>query len=361
MKRLTVIGMIALIGGIAATVALAQRPADPVTDVALSADMAEAARRFLSALTPAQRTRATFAFTADERMRWHYVPKPRPGIALKELDDAQRSLAYGLIGTALSRRGLVKANTIMALEEVLRRRERNAGRDPGAYFLSVFGEPSTSATWGFRLEGHHLSLNLTLVNGARLAAAPAFFGANPSQVGVGSGFLAGTRVLGREDELGFQLLASLDAEQRKLAVYRTEAPADILTGPGARLTALPGVPATRMTPAQRQLLDAILEEVTGNLPRELAERERARIAAAAAAELLFTWAGGASPGQGHYYRISGPSFLYELDNTQNNATHIHSVWHARDQAGGDFGVDLLRQHYTQSHGVPDNPDTQPVR
>jgi hypothetical protein len=347
--------IVTLIGGIAVTAALAQRAPGPVTtEVALAADMAEAARRWVSSLTPAQRPRATFAFTADDRLRWHYVPKSRPGIALKELDDAQRSLAYGLIGTALSRRGLVKASTIMALEEVLRRRERNAGRDPGAYFLSVFGEPSTSASWGLRLEGHHLSLNLTLVDGARVVEAPMFFGANPSQIG--SGLLADTRVLGREEDLGFRLLASLDDEQRKTAVSRTAAPADILTGPGAQLTALPGLPATRMTPAQRQLLDAIIDEVTGNLPRELADRERARIAAGAA-DLVFTWAGGASPGQGHYFQISGPSFLYELDNTQNSATHIHSVWHVRDQAGGDFGVDLLRQHYKQSHGAPGNPDT----
>src|SRR5215510_5697940 len=207
-------------------------------------------------------------------MRWHYVPKPRPGIALRELDDAQRALAYGFLSTALSRRGFVKASGIMALDEVLRRREHSTVRDAGAYFVSVFGEPSTSATWGFRLEGHHLSLNLTLVDGVRPVEAPAFFGASPSRVG--SGYLADTRVLGREEDLGFQLLASLDDAQRKAAVYRAAAPDDILTGPGAKLTPLPGLTADRMTPAQRQLLDALLDEITGNLPREIAQRERTR-------------------------------------------------------------------------------------
>lgn len=335
--------------GIAAAVALAQRPVDPVTtELALSADMAESARRFLSALTPQQRARAVFAVTSDERLRWHYVPQPRPGIAFKELSDAQRALAFGFLSTAVSRRGFLKATSIMALDEVLRRRDGSSIRDAGAYFLCVFGEPSTSATWGFRVEGHHLSLNLTLVDGQRPVESPAFFGANPARVPSGL-LLADTRVLGREEDLGFQLLTSLDTAQRKAAVFQAAAPDDILTGPRAKLTMLPGLTADRMTPAQRKLLDALLEEVSGSLPRELAERERARIAAAAPADLFFTWAGGAASGQPHYFRLAGPAFIYEFDNTQASANHVHSVWHARDLAGGDFGLDLLRQHYTQSH------------
>ena len=337
-----------LVVGIAAAVALAQRAPDPVTtELALSADMAESARRFLSALSPAQRARAVFAIASDERLRWHYVPQARPGIAFKELTDGQRALAYGFLNTALSRRGFLKATGIMALDEVLRRRDGSSIRDAGAYFLSVFGEPSTSATWGFRVEGHHLSLNLTLIDGVRPIEAPAFLGASPSRVG--SGFLAETRVLGREEDLGFQLLASLDAAQRKAAVFQATAPDDILTRPGAKLTALPGLTVDRMTPAQRKLFDALLDEVAGSLPRELAERERARIAANAPADLVFTWAGGAAAGQPHYFRLGGPSFIYELDNTQGSANHVHTVWHAREPAGGDFGIDLLRQHYSQSH------------
>ena len=218
-KRFPPVMIVSLVCGVAAAVALAQRAPDPVSaEIALSADMAEAGRRFLSALTPAQRGRAVFAVTADERTRWHYVPRPRPGLALKELSDAQRALAYGLLAAALSRRGFVKTTGIMALEDVLRQREHEALRDAGAYFISVFGEPSTSTTWGFRVEGHLLSLNLTLVDGVRPIESPAFLGASPSQVG--SGFLAETRVLGREEDLGFRLLGSLDDEQRKTAVFR---------------------------------------------------------------------------------------------------------------------------------------------
>ena len=338
--------------GIAAAVALAQRPVDPVTtELALSADMAESARRFLSALAPAQRARAVFAVTSDERLRWHYVPQPRPGIAFRELNDAQRALAYGFLATAVSRRGFLKATGIMALDEVLRRRDGSSIRDAGAYFLTVFGEPSTSATWGFRVEGHHLSLNLTLVDGVRPVESPAFFGANPSHVPSGL-LLADTRVLGREEDLGFQLLTSLDAAQRKAATFQAAAPDDILTGPGVKLRALPGLAADRMSAAQRKVLDALLDEVAGSLPRELADRERARIAAAAPADLVFTWAGAGAAGQPHYFRLAGSGFIYEFDNTQGSANHVHTVWHARDAAGGDFGVDLLRQHYTQSHAPP---------
>lgn len=363
-KRFPPVMVVVLLVGIAAAVALAQRgPSALTAEIHLSADMAEAARRLLSALTPAQRTRAVFPVAADERLRWHYVPQPRPGIAFKELTDTQRALAFGLLGTALGRRGFVKASSIMALEEVLRRRETSTVRDPGAYFLSVFGEPSTSSTWGFRIEGHHLSLNLTLVDGVRPVEGPAFFGAAPSRVD--SGVLADAhtpgRVLGHEEDLGFRLRASLHDAQRKAAVYQAAAPADILTGPGTRLTPLPGLPAARMTPAQRQLLDALLDEVTGNLPPELAERERARVAASAPADLVFTWAGGVAAGQPHYYRVAGPSFLYELDNTQAGANHVHTVWHVRDPADGDFGVDLLRQHYAEAHAAADTPATRKWR
>ena len=355
-NRDTVLMVAILVGGIGAATALAQRPADPVpAETELATDMAESARRFLSSLSPAQRGRAVFPVDGDERQRWHYVPRPRPGIALRELDDAQRALAFGFLATAVSRRGFAKVSTIMALDEVLRRREHSTLRDAGAYFLSVFGEPSPSATWGFRLEGHHISLHLTLVDGARPIEAPAFLGAAPARVGSGSGFLADTAVLGREDDLGFKLLAALDAAQRKAAVYQATAPADILTGPGAKLAPLPGLPADRLTSAQRALLDALLDEVTGNLAREVAQRERARIAATAPVDLVFTWAGGAAPGQPHYYRLAGPSFVYELDNTQAGANHVHTVWHVRDPAGGDFGLDLLRQHYTRAH-APGSPE-----
>ncbi|HKE16374.1 MAG TPA: DUF3500 domain-containing protein, partial [Kofleriaceae bacterium] len=324
-------------------------------DVALALDMAEAAGRFLSGLPPEQRRRALFPFGAGERMAWHYIPKARRGVSLGELGDAQRQLAEGLVVTALSRRGFLKASAIMSLEEVLRRRgESSLVRDPRAYFVSVFGEPSASATWGWRFEGHHLSINLTLVGGVHPVAGPAFLGAAPARVGGGAGagdFLRDARVLGAEEERGLRLLASLDDEQRGQAVYEAAAPDDILTGPGARLDPLPGLAAARMTPAQRALLEAVIDEALGNLPAELAARARARVAASGAGDIVFTWAGPPSLAEPHYYRVAGPSFLYELDNTQEHANHVHTVWHAREP-DGDFGQDILGQHLREEHARP---------
>ncbi|MEO8705280.1 MAG: DUF3500 domain-containing protein [Kofleriaceae bacterium] len=314
-------------------------PDDPV----LAAEMTEAARRFLSALPEPQARRARFGLDDAERMNWHYIPRARRGVALGELGDPQRHLAYGFLATALGRRGLLKASAIMALEEVLRQRGGAFTRDPGAYFLAVFGEPSTRSTWGWRLEGHHLSLNLTLIDGRFAVAAPAFLGAAPSLVG-GNGMLAGTRVLGLEEDLGFELINSLEGGARREAIHDATAPEDVLAGPGDVLAELPGLPEARMTPAQRRILGALLDEILENLPREVADRERTRLA-----PITFTWMGSTAPGKPHYFRLAGPRFVYEYDNTQEQATHVHTVWHVRESAGGDFGADLLRAHYRQDH------------
>ncbi len=323
--------------------------APPAVRPDLASDMADAAQRFLSTLTPEQAQHARFALDDGERLNWHYIPRPRRGVALGELSTSQRHLAYAFLATALSRRGLLTATTIMALEDVLRDREHGQGafpRDPGAYFLTIFGEPSLHATWGWRLEGHHLSLNLTLVDGVHPVAAPAFFGASPSTVDAGP--LAGTRVLGREEALGFTLLASLDVDERRAAIRAATAPEDILIGPGGAAVAMPGVPALRMTPAQREVLVALLDACLANLPRELADSERQQIVAAGLDQVVFSWLGRTVPGEPHYFRLTGPTFVYELDNTQDHATHVHTVWHAR---GGDFGTNLLRDHYRADHGV----------
>jgi len=325
-------------------------PPRPPGERELAADMAEAAHRFLTTLVPDQTSRVQFSVDDAERLNWHYIPRPRRGIALGELSDAQRHLAYAFLATALSRRGLLKATTIMSLEEVLRRREAGRGafqRDAGAYFLAIFGEPSTRSTWGWRLEGHHLSLNLTLVDGVHPITAPAFLGASPSEVVAGP--LAGSRVLGREEALGFELLASLDADQRRAALRSMTAPDDILSGPGEAWTELPGLAVARMQPAQRAIVEALVDESIANLPRELGDRERMRVATAGIDHIVFSWLGAAVPGEPHYFRITGPTFVYELDNTQDNATHVHTVWHARDGAGGDFGAGLLREHYRAEH------------
>jgi len=312
-----------------------------------SSIMADTAKAFLASLDPEQRARATFQFQDEERFDWHFIPKERKGLPLKEMTPPQKHLAHALLSAGLSQRGYIKAVSIMSLDDVLRILEHGTGpvRDPERYFFSVFGEPSETGTWGFRVEGHHLSQNFTIVNG-RVLDAPSFFGANPAEVREGP--RKGLRVLGREEDLGRAVVQSLNPEQRKIAIVNKDAPGEILTG-ADRKAALKGqasgIPAAKLTAQQRQLLQNLLDEYCNNVPEELALAREEQIKKAGG-NLYFAWAGGIETGEPHYYRIQAPAFLIEYDDTQNGANHIHTVW--RDYEG-DFGLDLLKEHYQTSH------------
>jgi len=309
--------------------------------------MAETAKAFLASLDPEQRARATFQFADDERLNWHYIPKERKGLPFKEMNSAQKHLAHALLSAGLSQHGYMKAVSIMSLDEILRVMENGTGpvRDPDRYFFSVFGEPSDTGTWGYRVEGHHVSQNFTIVNG-KVQVAPSFFGANPAEVREGP--RKGLRVLGREEDLGRAFIQSLTPEQKKIAIVSADAPGEILTGPArkAALTGQPsGIAASKLNPKQRELLQNLLDEYCNNVPEEVAQMREEQIKKAAG-NLYVAWAGGEQVGQPHYYRIQSPAFLIEYDDTQNNANHIHTVW--RDLEG-DFGLDLLKEHYQSSH------------
>ena len=309
--------------------------------------MAETARAFLASLDPEQRARATFQFQDEERFDWHYIPKERKGLPLKDMNSAQKHLAHALLSAGLSQRGYIKAVSIMSLDEILRILENGTGavRDPERYFFSIFGEPSETGIWGYRVEGHHVSQNFTIVNG-KVLVAPSFFGANPAEVREGP--RKGLRVLGREEDLGRAFIQSLTPEQKKTAIVSADAPGEILTGP-ARKAALKGQPsgiaASKLTSQQRELLQNLLDEYCNNVPEEVSQM-REELIKKAAGNLYFAWAGGEQVGQPHYYRIQSPAFLIEYDDTQNNANHIHTVWRDID---GDFGLDLLKEHYQTSH------------
>ena len=312
-----------------------------------SALMAEAANRFLASLTPEQRAKATFAFEVDERQNWHFVPIERKGLALREMTSAQKHLATALLAAGLSQQGFLKAESVMSLEDVLRIIEHGTGpeRDPEKYFVSIFGTPSAGGTWGYRVEGHHLSQNYTVVGG-HVAGAPSFFGANPAEVREGP--RKGLRVLAAEEDLGRAVIQSFDPEQRKTAIVDAQAYKDILTF-DSRKAALKGQPsglqASRMNAKQFELLMTLLEEYARNMPDQIAESREEQIKKAGK-DIYFAWAGGIEKGEPHYYRVQTASFLIEYDDTQNDANHIHSVW--RD-FNGDFGVDLLKLHYETSH------------
>lgn len=313
--------------------------------------MAEAALAFLAALDPGQRAKACMDF-ADETLRqdWHYIPRERAGLPLKEMDARQRTLAHQLVATGLSAAGYTKAQTIIALEPILHQLEgaaRRFPRDPELYYLSIFGTPGGETPWSWRFEGHHISLNYTLVAGSMVGPTPTFFGANPAQVRHGEH--AGLRALEEEEDLGRQLVKELDGTQRQVALISAEAPSDILTRNLPRVgdeVKPEGLAGAGMSASQRQVLKALVEVYVQRLPEELARVEWGKFERADLGAVRFAWAGGLERGQPHYYRVQGPAFLVEYDNTQNDANHIHAVW--RDLEN-DFGADLLRRHYQQSH------------
>ena len=313
--------------------------------------MLEAAQDFLLRLNAEQQTKATQPLDSEDRFDWHYIPRRRPGISIQELNHEQRRAAHDLLRSVLSSSGYLKATSIMYLEDVLRELERRAGRrassrDPELYYFVVFGEPSASSPWGWRVEGHHLSLTFTSGAGDLVATTPAFMGANPAEVHDGP--KAGFRILGAEEDLGRALLDSLDDKQRSRAIISTSAPRDIIMSPGR--DEWPGesngLALAAMSHAQRQLLVQLIEQYVNNVKDDVAQSALSTIKHADANSILFAWAGGTEPGEPYYYRIHGPSFVIEYDNGQSGANHVHSVW--RD-LHNDFGRDLLREHYQSRH------------
>lgn len=306
--------------------------------------MTDAAQQFLAALSPAQRATAVHPFNDQERENWHYVPRSRRGVPLRTLTGRQHALALALPRSVLSTRGAAEADAIIALEQVLRDLEGSSRRDPGLYFVTLFGDPGR-VPWAWRFEGHHLSLNVTVVDERHTVVTPTFFGANPAHVGTGP--LRGQRTLAAEEDIARQLVVSLDAEQRDAAIIAPQAPREIVTRNDPQVEPLrpAGLSAARLTPEQRNRLEALLQVYLGRYRNEISEALRQRFAADLD-QIHFAWAGGLEPGEGHYYRLQGAAFLIEYDNTQNGANHIHTTF--RDFSR-DFGRDLLREHYEQSH------------
>jgi len=326
------------------------------------------ARNFLASLTAEQRGRTVFAFQDEERFFWHYLPsadipeiygRPRKGLTLKEMSPHQKALAAALLSAGLSQQGYIKATTIMSLEDILRLLENDTKgrRDPERYHFSIFGEPSETGPWAYRIEGHHVSLHFTVVKG-RVVGNPTFFGSNPAEVREGP--RKGLRILGAEEDKARALLEALTPAQRKTCIVADTAYPDILTE-RTRKAALEGqpsgLPVSQMTPAQRKLLDVLLDEYVDNLPGELAAQRRSRIGESGE-KIWFAWAGVIERGRPHYYRIQSPAFLVEYDNTQNDANHVHTVWRDFED---DFGVDLLAEHYhtasaAHGHDAPGQPE-----
>ena len=311
-------------------------------------DIAARAATFLSLLDDAARAKATYALGHEERFNWAFTPVSRSGLPLKDMTLEQRSAAHALLQTTMSSQGYHKANAVIELERVLGILEgRPQRRDPEDYYVTVFGDPGAGGPWAWRFEGHHLSLNFSSPANELTVTGPAFMGADPATVP--SGQKAGWRPLGREEDLARGFLFSLTPEQREMAVIAERAPRDIITGNDreARLESFDGIPASRLTGEQREMLMGVIGEYVGNMEARAAHAWMARIRDEISPdELYFAWAGSPEPGEGHYYRVHAPPFLIEYDNTQGNANHVHSVW--RDLEN-DFGGDALRRHYEGGH------------
>ena len=309
--------------------------------------MAAAATAFLASLDSSRRRRAVFGFGESERLNWHYVPRRREGLPFKDMAAPSRAAAHELMKASLSAVGYAKVLNVIQLEEVLRQIEMlGLSRDPENYAVTVFGTPADAAPWGWRLEGHHLSLNFTLVPGKPVAVTPAFMGANPATVK--SGARAGLRALEHEQDLGLALARSLDPAMRGRAVIRADSFGDIVMGPGRRelFAAREGVALASLGGDQRALALRLIETYARTMRAEIADEELRRLRAAGVEQVHFAWAGPIDPARPHYYRLHGPTLVIEYDNTQNDANHIHAVWH---DPVNDFGADLLRAHYEHGH------------
>ena len=313
--------------------------------------LAVTARTFLSTLNARQRAVAAFPFDDPERSRWAYVPQERAGVPLREMDAEQRAAAFGVLGTGLSERGTQLARGIIDLEGTLRVLEGLPGarRDPDLYYLALFARPGGTHPWGWRFEGHHLSVNVTDLGPHGQIVAPLFMGANPARVP--SGPKQGLRLLAAEEDLAFELLHMLDPHQRARATIAAQTFGDIVTrnDPAVRPMAFAGLPSAEMTIAQQRQLRRLLGVYAGRMADSSARRQLQRIEDAGFGRLRFAWAGAQRPREPHYYRIHGPTVLVEYDNTQGGANHIHTVW--RDLEN-DFGRDLLRRHYARQPHRP---------
>jgi len=331
--------------------------AAPHNDAASSADTSEVAvtaQSFLSTLNDRERAVASFPFDDPERNKWAYVPQSRSGLALGAMNEGQRAAAFALVGTGLSEHGTRLAHGIIELEGILREIEGAMSslvgprRDPDLYYLSLFVGPGGAHPWGWRFEGHHLSVNVTDLGAHGQVVAPLFMGANPARVP--SGPREGLRLLSAEEDLAFELLNMLDPRQRARATIAPRTFGDIVTrsDPTVKPMKLAGLPAAEMTMDQQRQLRRLLAVYTGRMADSSARGQLQRIDDAGFGRLHFAWAGAHQPRQPHYYRIHGPTVLVEYDNSQSGANHIHTVW--RDLEN-DFGGDLLKRHYGQQpHG-----------
>ena len=314
---------------------------------------------FSSALTcinsfdSVQKAKSVFPFYEMSRYDWHYLPPsiiPRRGVCLKDLDGTQKNNVYALLKSFLSDKGYARTQEIMNNEYYLKELEPNMilHRIPENHFIAFYGNPGKDSVWGWKFSGHHIALNFTIVNG-KLAFTPVFFGVYPAEIKEGQN--KGRRIIKDEEDIGFELIKMLTAEQKLKAIFQSKAFTDIVTTNSIQVGPLSpvGILAKNLTVQQKNVLNKLIAVHLSSMPTKIAEMRMKRLVSEDFNQIRFGWAGGLIKGVPHYYRIQGKTFLIEFDNTTHNANHIHIVWRDFD---GDFGIDLLKEHYKNSkhHG-----------
>ena len=324
-----------------AGVALLAQDAGP-----MAARMTEAADKFTASLSAEQKKKAFFDFDAAERTGWYFTPqqtdrKPtRKGIPLAELSEEQKKLALELLRTGTSETGYTQATTIMSLENVLHEEEKKPmfDRNPSYYFVSIFGKPSNTGKWGWRVEGHHLSVNFTINRGEVASETPFFFGANPAEVKDGD--RKGLRTLPEVEDLARSLIALLSDEQKKTARQEKPFPEIQESSVAAKLGEVVGLPGEKLDEKQATALWKLIKAYTDRMPANIGAMEYDSAKRAGLGKVHFAYSGEANtPGKPYTYRIQGPTFVVEFLNVQadgsgNPANHIHSVWR---HLPSDFG------------------------
>lgn len=331
-------------------------------------DISTAVQALMESFTPEQRDEALLGFADTARVTWNNLPvglRARSGVSLGSLSDRQRRLVHRILSASLSSQGYLKATSIMHLDNLLnayfdtlyQRKDvddslyqfvRRLKFGHQNYYFALFGNPRADSVWGYKLEGHHLSLNFTIRN-QELAVTPMFVGSDPAEFPFGE--YAGWRSLGLEEDLGLKLLHSLTPEQRRKATRSTDVPNDIITGAasGRRLVEEWGIRGAELSGPQRETLQKIVREFVFNLDYDRALVEYGKIVKAGFDNIYFGWIGDADGSKPHYYILNGPTFLIEYDNNggpRNSANHVHAIWREK---GNEFGEDVLRRHYEADH------------
>jgi len=317
-------------------------------------DLSQKANDFINTLTPSLKSSAVLELEDPERHNLNFIPIERKGPTFHDFNEVQKNAALALLKASLSDEGYRKTSEIMELEKILfvlendqhKYADGSSWRDPLNYHFLIFGDPAPGNIWGWKFEGHHISLNFISTQNRIVSSTPSFFGSNPAVIEVRGH--KRKEVLQLESDLGFILVNSLNEDQLKQALFSSDAPEEIITRNHRDVKNIDpkGICYSLLDNSQKETFQKLLNVYIENYEPRFAEDFRAKIEKAGFENLSFSWAGSMKPGKPHYYRIQGPVLLIEFDNTQNDANHIHSV--VRDLTN-DFGRDILQEHYHQDH------------